>query len=309
MNLYSKQFLDCGDAFSNFDSAAVALLPVPHEAGVSYGTGTSKAPDAVIEASQHLELYDEVLKAEPYRMGIATVMPPLLPQDPPLVEHAVFRALADLLKAGKFTVMLGGDHSITYGFVKALLEKHGRISVIQLDAHSDLRETYEGSMFSHACIMSRVRTLTENTLQIGIRSMCLEEAERITRENLPVCTMEEYRTRSFGMDAALDRLPDPVFLTIDVDVFDWSVIRSTGTPEPGGLLWYEALELLKKIFTRKRVAGFDVVELSYDEADRNSPFAAAKLIYKMLGFKLASSVAHGLIKWPGKPAGSLFGQD
>lgn len=307
MNLYSKQFLECGDPFADPFSAAVAILPVPYEGGVSYGKGTAGAPDSVIEASAHLELYDEVLKAEPHRMGIVTAMPPEIPQDPALIQNAVFLSIRELLGAGKFNVMLGGDHSITYGYVNALMEKYGRISVIQLDAHSDLRETYGGSPFSHGCIMSRIRGLTGNTLQIGIRSMSLKEAQKIARENLAVCTMEEYRTGSFEMDAALESLPDPVFLTIDVDVFDWSVIRSTGTPEPGGFSWDEALELLKKIFGRKRVVGFDVVELSCDESDRNSPFAVAKLIYKMLGFKLASSVAQGLIRWPDKPAGSLFG--
>jgi agmatinase len=178
VNAYPKQFLECGDSFMNLHSAAVAILPVPYEGGVSYGRGTAKAPDAVIEASHHLELYDEVLKTEPHRMGIVTVMPPEIPQDPTLLQNVVFLSARDLIEAGKFTVMLGGDHSITYGYVKALMEKYGRISVIQLDAHGDLRETYGGSVFSHACIMSRIRGLTGSTLQIGIRSMSLEEAEK-----------------------------------------------------------------------------------------------------------------------------------
>jgi agmatinase len=309
VKLYAKQFLECDEPIVDFHSAAVAILPVPYEGGVSYGKGTAGAPDAVLDASRHLELYDEALKVEPHRMGIVTVMPPQIPQDPAFLQHVLYPAVRGLLHSGKFTVMLGGDHSITYGYVKALVEKYGRISVIQLDAHSDLRETYDGSMFSHGCIMSRIRTLTEHTLQLGIRSMALEEAERIARENLDVCTMAEYRTGRFDLDTALKRLPEPIFLTLDVDVFDWSVIRSTGTPEPGGLLWDEALGLLKNIFKQKKVAGFDVVELSSDPTDRNSPFAVAKLIYKMLGFKLASSVGQELSKWPDKPSGSLFGRD
>jgi agmatinase len=306
VNLHSKQFLDCDDPVVSFDSAAVAVLPVPYEGGVSYGKGTASAPDAVIDASRHLELYDEALKVEPHRMGIVTLEPPEIPNDPALLENAVYITVFDLIAADKFTVMLGGDHSITYGCVKALVEKHGPISVIQLDAHSDLRDTYEGSAFSHGCIMSRIRGLTGNTLQIGIRSMCREEAEKITRENIAVCTMEDYRAGRFDVDGAIQALPDPVFLTIDVDAFDWSVIRSTGTPEPGGLLWDEALQLLRRIFSLKKIVGFDVVELSYDESDRNSPFAVAKLIYKMLGFGLASLVEKGLNRWPDKPAGSLF---
>lgn len=306
MKIYSKQFLGCGTPFEEFHSAAVAVLPVPYEGGVSYGKGTAHAPDAVLEASQHLELYDEVLKAEPHRMGVVTVTPPEIHQDPAVLQNAVFLKARELIAAGKFTVMLGGDHSVTHGYARALAEAYGTLSVIQLDAHADLRETYEGSPFSHACIMSRIRGLTGNTLQIGIRSMSLEEADRISRENLAVCTMEEYRRGTFAVDTALEKLPDPVFLTIDVDAFDWGLIRSTGTPEPGGFLWDEALLLLRKIFFRKWVVGFDIVELSSHEADRNSPFAVAKLIYKMLGFKLASSVAQGLIHWPEKPLGSLF---
>ncbi|MBN2034904.1 MAG: agmatinase [Deltaproteobacteria bacterium] len=306
MNLYSRQFLDWSEPPVNFQSAAVAVLPIPYEGGVSYGRGTAKAPDSVIESSRHLELYDEVLKAEPHRMGIVTIRPPEIPENPALLENVVYLSVRDLINAGKFTVMIGGDHSITYGYVKAFVEKYGRISVIQLDAHADLRKTYDGSPFSHGCIMSRVRELTRDTLQIGIRSMSLGEADRISSENLSVCTMEEYRTGGFELKSALVRLPDPAVLTIDVDVFDWSVIRSTGTPEPGGLLWDEALHLIKTIFARKKVVGFDVVELSADETDRNSSFAVAKLIYKMLGFKLASSVAQGLINWPEKPAGSIF---
>lgn len=306
MKPYAKQFLECGEPYSDFESAAVAILPVPYEGGVSFGKGAALAPDAVIEASRHLELYDESLKAEPHRMGIATVAPPEILQGPALLQDAVFFRARELLGAGKFTVVLGGDHSITYGYVKALVEQNGRISVIQMDAHADLRKTYEESEFSHACIMSRIRGLTGDTLQVGIRSMSLEEADEITRENIPLCTMEEYRSGTFDFDAALDSLPEPVFITIDVDVFDWSVIRSTGTPEPGGLLWDEALQVLKKIFSRRKVVGFDVVELSADEGDRNSPFAVAKLIYKMLGLKLASSVAQGLIEWPRAPVGRLF---
>ena len=144
-------------------------------------------------------------------------------------------------------------------------------------------------------------------LQIGIRSMCLEEAHRVRRENLALCTMSQYRSGDFDIDAALEQLPDPVFLTLDVDVLDWSVVRSTGTPEPGGLRWDEALDLSRKIFMKKDVVGFDVVEFSYNEHDPNSPFAVAKLIYKMLGFKLEAWIRRGLMEWPQTPRGSLPG--
>ncbi len=284
----------------------MALLPVPYEGGVSWGKGAAEAPDWVIEASGYLELYDEVLHREPCRMGIVTVAPPELPQDPEALQQVLYPFLSDLLDTGKFVVMLGGDHSISSAFVKALHERRSPLSVIQLDAHADLRETYEETPFSHACAMSRIREITPNTLQIGIRSLSLEEAKKVDRERIPVCTMRDFRKGAFDVKGALGRLPDPVYLTVDVDVFDWSVVRSTGTPEPGGLGWDEALELLETIFSLKAVAGFDVVELAKDARDTASAFAVAKLIYKMLGFKLAAAVGQGLTDWPDHPKGNVL---
>lgn len=306
MKLNAKQFLDLSAEFAEFKTAAVAILPVPYEGGVTYGAGTAQGPDAVINASQHLELYDEILKAEPFRMGIATLMPLKSPSDLKDLHEAIYRCSKAVIKENKFMVLLGGDHSVSMGYVQALQEKHPLLSVIQLDAHADLRDRYRGNPLSHACVMSRIREVTPHTLQIGIRSMSWDEARRIERENLAVCTMGDYRRGNFDIDAEISRLPDPVYVTVDVDVFDWSVIRSTGTPEPGGFLWDEALHLLQKIFMQKNVAGFDVVELSGDSNDRNSAFAVAKLIYKMLGFRLEAAVQQKKLEWPDRPRGSLF---
>jgi agmatinase len=159
---------------------------------------------------------------------------------------------------------------------------------------------------NHACIMARIREHTTDALQLGIRSLSATEAKRITREAWPVVTMACLRSGELNLEKLLSRLPDPVYVTVDVDVFDWSVIRSTGTPEPGGFLWDEGLELLQQIFQSKHVVGFDVVELSAEAGDRNSAFAAAKLVYRMLGMKLASEVARGTIDWPRTPQGQLF---
>ena len=307
MKLNPKQFLDPPPPYTHFKNAAVAILPIPYEGGVSYGTGTADGPDAVIEASRHLELYDEVLKAEAYRMGISTVMPPEIFSDAEQMNASVFEITKNLIGQNKFVVMLGGDHSISSACLRALREKYNPISVIQLDAHADLRDSYDGSPHSHACAMSRIRELTASTLQIGIRSLSRREARRIERENLAACTMAAFRSGEFDVQAALDALADPVYLTVDVDVFDWSVVRSTGTPEPGGLLWDEAVALLQHIFTAKNIVGVDIVEFCGDAQDRNSAFAVAKLIYKMLGFKLAAEVHHGRMSWPAAPRGSLFG--
>ncbi len=301
-----RPFLDPDPEYAALDTAGVVILPIPYEGGVSYGTGSAAAPAAVIAASHQLEFYDEVLKAEPFRMGIATMLPPRLPADPAEVQEVVYRSASDPLELGKFVVMIGGDHSVSGPFARALKSVHGTFSVIQLDAHADLRDTYDNSRFSHASVMARIREVTPHTLQVGIRSMSREEAQRVERETLALCTMSAYRKGTFDIDAALAELPEPVFLTIDVDAFDWSVIRSTGTPEPGGFTWDEALHLLEKIFNRKNVVAFDVVELAAAPYDLNSPFAVAKLIYKMLGFKLADAVRKKRLGWPEKPRGAIF---
>jgi agmatinase len=192
-----------------------------------------------------------------------------------------------LLARPTFPIVIGGDHSITVGSLRAMAKHHEQFGVIQLDAHADLRESYNGSRLSHACAMARALEFTPHTLQIGIRSMEAEEARRVKQHSLPMCTMAQWRKGNYDLPAALSALPDKIFLTIDVDVFDWSVIASTGTPEPGGLLWHETLDLLQILFSHKNIVGCDVVELSYRESDPNSPFAVAKLIYKMIGFKFA----------------------
>ncbi len=285
MKLHKKQFLGIEGEFVKYDKSAVAILPFPYEGGVSYGKGAAQAPGAIIDASHYLELYDEVLDAEPYRVGIATVEPPDTGKTHQEMFYSIYSNAHDLIEDDKFVVVVGGDHSLSSGFFKALKEKYTDLGVIQLDAHADLRDTYEDSPLNHACVMSRIREMAQDTLQIGIRSMSAEEAEKIKRENISLCTMDSFRKGVFDIDGALDNLPDNLFITVDVDCFDWSVIRSTGTPEPGGFLWDEALRLLGKIFQKKNIVAFDIVELSYSSNDLNSPFAAAKLIYKMLGFK------------------------
>ncbi len=285
MKDYYKKFLGDDIELSSYDQSKVVVLPFGYEGGVSYGKGTAEGPDAILDASSQLELYDEVIKAEPYKIGIYTVEPPAIPDTPEEMVETLYQFVQPILSKDKLVALVGGDHSITLGYYKALLKKHGRLSVIQLDAHADLRHEYLGSPLSHACIMSRIREFTSDTLQIGIRSLSYEESKRIQPERINLCTMHDYRTKHFDIDAAIKQLPDPVFITFDVDVMDWSVIRSTGTPEPGGFTWDECLSLLNKIFTRKNVVGFDLVEYAYDPADVNSAFAAAKLLYKMITYK------------------------
>ena len=287
----ARTFLGLEGREADPEHASAVLLPVPWEGGISWGAGAAAAPDAIIEASHHLEIYDEELKTETSRAGIATLEPLPPPGDPAAPPQAVRARVGSLLAAGKYVVVVGGDHSVTPGAFAAMHDAFPGLGAVQFDAHSDLRDRYDGSPHSHACAMARVREITDCTLHLGIRSLTAACAERIRRERIPVGTVEAIRTGAFDLDAALDALPERVYLTIDLDGFDWSVIRSTGTPEPGGFTWEEALGIFRRLFARKDVVGFDVVELAADPADRNSAFAAAKLIYRLLGYRL-SRIAH-----------------
>lgn len=291
MKLHPTPFLAPPEQFRDPQTARAVIVPFPYEGGVSYGRGAADAPQAILEASQQVEFYDEVLEAEPYRVGIVTTAVPDIADD---AEHMLAGLTAfteALLNQDKFVVLVGGDHSISPGYVRALSRLHPVFGVIQLDAHADLRQTYQQSPDSHACAMARIREITPHTLQIGIRSMAAREAQQVQKDNLLMCTMHQWRQGRFDLKAALATLPEKVFITLDLDVFDWSVIASTGTPEPGGMGWDEMLELLHEIFAAKEVIGCDVVELAYQPQDHNSPFAAAKLIYKMIGFKFAPLLA------------------
>jgi len=285
MKKNERQFLGIEDQHFSYADSAIIIVPFPFEGAVSYGKGAAQGPDAIIAASYYLEFYDEVLKVEPFRKGIFTAAPPAIPTAPERMVENVYATIRDILPDDKFIVSIGGDHSISSGFVRALHEQYPTLSVIQFDAHADLRDSYEGTPFSHACAMSRIREFTRHTLQLGIRSMSIEEADLVKKEDIALVTMHQLRERSANIHSLLSSLPDPVFITFDVDVFDWSVVRSTGTPEPGGLLWDETMQLLRMIFSMKNVIAFDVVELSGHADDANSPFAVAKLIYKMIGFK------------------------
>lgn len=290
MKAHATPFLAPPPEYCDFERARVAILPFPYEGGVSYGRGAAEAPQAVLEASQQVEFFDEVLCAEPFRIGIFTAAAPEIPARPEEML-ALLTTLADeLVTADKFTIVIGGDHSVTSGYVRSLAKRYPEFGVIQLDAHADLRESYQDNPLSHASVMARIREITPHTLQIGIRSMDLQEAKCVRDGRLTFCSMQQWRTGQFDLEGALAAMPPKVFITLDVDVFDWSVIASTGTPEPGGLGWYEMLDLLKTIFDAKEVIGCDVVELAHQPHDLNSPFAVAKLIYKMIGLKFAAAL-------------------
>lgn len=289
MKQRDRTFLDLSLPYTDPDNAAVHILPLPYDGAVSYGSGAALAPNEVIEASGQVELYDEILCSEPYKAGIATLAAPDLPQAPHEMVNALYGAFKGLLLSSSAALVgIGGDHSVTVPHVQALCDSRQPLSVIQLDAHADLRDTYQDTPYSHACVMRRVRECTPHTLQLGIRSLCVEEAGYIESQQIPVRFMHGLRTDGLNIKRDLATLPDPVFITLDVDVLDWSVVSATGTPEPGGFTWNEIIHVLTLIFRQKQVIGFDVVELSAG-GPVNSAFAVARLIYKMIGLMLPSA--------------------
>jgi agmatinase len=281
-----------------FERARAAILPVPYEATVSWGRGTARGPEMILRASPHLEFYDEQMGIEPWRWGIWTA-PPLadLGGSPAGAAERISARVGEMLDAGKWVVMLGGEHSITPGAVRAAAARHAGLHVVQLDAHADLREDYDGDPWSHACAMAHCIGLAP-IHAIGIRAYDVAEAARI-RRGLP-----GYRLiHAWEMDGeewverALEGLAGmPVYLTFDVDYFDPSIMPATGTPEPGGGRWYPTLRLLEQLFERARVVACDVVELAPHEALHHADFTAARLVYKLIA--LAQG---GRARAPGRP--------
>ena len=270
---------------SDYETSRVAVLPVPFERTVSYGKGTSGGPAAIIRASQSMELYDEELGAEPYLQGIAT-LPPFLPEAYDMAE-----AMAELqeearthLERGKFLVTLGGEHSISQAPVRATKEVHGEIGVVQFDAHADLREEFEGTPYSHASVMKRIVDEGIPTLAVGIRSLSTPESQLIRERKLPVIWGHDLDRAEELFPKMLAGLPEKVYLTFDIDFFDPSLVPATGTPEPGGGLWYPTLRLLRRLFQTKKVVAMDVLELAPVGGLPASDFLTSKLIYKCLGY-------------------------
>ena len=265
-----------------------SIIQAPFDLTASYVKGAASGPAAIIEASTHMELYDEELECEPYKAGIETLKPIGPAASAEEMVEAVRSAAEGVLDRGSIPVLLGGEHSVTLGMVRALKARYQDLSVLQLDAHADLRDTYEGSPYNHACVGRRISELCP-LVQAGVRSLSAEEAEFLkSAEGAEVKT--HYAVDILGTDSAAlaasiaAELADPVFVTIDIDVFDPSVMPSTGTPEPGGLGWYEVITLLKTVASVRRVVGFDLVELCPQQGNVAPDFMAARLIYKMMAF-------------------------
>ncbi|MCH2173743.1 agmatinase [Myxococcota bacterium] len=283
--LYSGHFLGLEPEFHDYARARVVVLPLPYEGTVSYGTGTSRGPAAIIAASQQVEGWDEELDRETWRVGIATAepVPPHRGSSLEEIERIAERA-REIVADDKFVVGLGGEHTVSLGLIRALKERHPGLSVLQIDAHLDLRDEYDGTAHSHATVMRRVRELGCKIVCCGARAFDREEWEYARAQDIRVFRARELGQSTAFVEDAVAALEDPVFVTVDLDGFDPSVAPSTGTPEPGGLGYAQVLELLRVVGERKRVVGCDVVELAPDGVNHHSDLLAARVAYKMMGY-------------------------
>lgn len=272
------------------EHARAVILPVPYDFTTSYQGGTRLGPRAIIAASRNMELWDE--EAGPvYRHGIHTLaeLEPTA-EGPAAMVDRVELAVEWILDRGKLPVMIGGEHSLTPGAVRAVKRRHPKLSVLQIDAHADMRDTYLESACSHACAMRRVRELVP-AASVGIRSLSEEEAEYLAENPAPIWSVRSFRALEGRWEPILEALSDEVYVTFDLDGLDPSILPATGTPEPGGLDWYEAVDLLAAVAAQKRIVGFDVLELAPLPGHVASDFLAARLTYRMIGLALGRLTA------------------
>ena len=285
----SQNFLGIAKKYSEYKKSKIVILSAPLEKTVSYGKGTKNGPGEILKASHYVEFYDEETKRELcFDAGICTLRPLNFTRlSLPKSLNIIYKKTAGLLTDNKFVVTLGGEHSLSFAPIKAHLEKFNDLSVLQIDAHSDLRDTYEGSKYSHASVIARVLEITKDIVQVGIRAQCKAEADIIKKYSIHTFYARDIKSNKFGADwqkKVLEKLKSNVYITFDVDGLDPSVIRATGTPEPGGLFWDETMNLMRRVGEKRKIVGFDLVELAPSKSDPSSSFTAAKLAYKILNY-------------------------
>jgi len=264
--------------------ATFVVVPVPYDLTSTYQPGSRRGPTAIIEASTNMELYDEELKKETYLAGIHTALPVEIDaRGPKNMVNAVRKRISKIVALDKIPVMLGGEHSITFGAVQAVQEKYPKLSVLQLDAHADLRESYQGSAYSHASVARRISEICP-LVQVGIRSMSKEEGDFLPKSKVKSYSADFVAENKDWCERVCKNLKGDVFITIDLDVFDPSIMPATGTPEPGGLYWRDVLRLLKQVADSCTIRGFDIVELAPIPGNIGPDFMTAKLIYRLMGY-------------------------
>lgn len=277
---------------SAFDQSQVVILPIPYEQTTTYGTGTKEGPMAIIAASRHMELYDEELDFEAYRVGIHTLreLEPVASGPKAMLER-ITEVARDLLAHGKFVVSLGGEHTISFGLVRAFAERYPDLSVLQFDAHADLRDTYQGTPYNHASVLRRVSEIVP-AVQVGIRSLSREEATWVKATGRHLFYASEVIGSPTAAAAINDALTDQVYITICLDGLDPSIMPAVGTPEPGGLGWYDVLRIVRRVAETRHIVGFDVVELFPIAGNFAPDFLAAKLVYKVLSYRYKLGKSH-----------------
>lgn len=278
----TKNYAGIPDKYARLEDAKVVLIPVPYDGTSTWQKGADKGPEAFLDASENMELFDIETRSEVYKKGVYLAPPITENSSPEKMVEAVHKITKNYIKQEKFVTVFGGEHSISIGTIRAFNEQFEDLTVVQIDAHADLRKTYDGSSCNHACALYEANKNT-NLIQVGIRSMDFEELDEMD-ESRVYFAHDLYED---WMDDAIGQMTPNVFITIDLDAFDPSIVPSTGTPEPGGLLWYETLDFLKLIFEKKNVVGFDIMELCPNPTEKSSDFLAAKLYYKMLAYKFS----------------------
>ncbi|MCG3126083.1 MAG: N(1)-aminopropylagmatine ureohydrolase [Phycisphaerae bacterium] len=269
---------------SDYRTARFAVLPIPYDSTTSYAVGTRDGPRAIITASQQVELYDEALGRESLRAGVAT-LDPVHPdmRGPEQMVQAVYAAARKPVRDGKFVIGLGGEHSVTSGLVRAVQGRYRGLSVLQVDAHADLRDKYQGTPWSHACVMRRIHELGVPAVAVGIRNYSAEESRFIRSAGKQIISARSCRQGPGWIGDAVAGLTDEVFVTIDIDGFDPAFAPGTGTPEPGGLDWYQVTDLLEAVARSRRIVAADLVEVRPIPPNNVTEFLAAKLLYRLIG--------------------------
>lgn len=288
----SATYFGLAPEHSSPENSRVAIVPCPYEATTSYGKGTEKGPAAVLEASQQVELFDDELWVEPYTVGVQTCAPVIMEPQTETMEDP-FRALQDavapLVEFNKFPIILGGEHALTLGAVKACIGRYPDLSILQVDAHADLRKSYEDKIYSHACVSYHLyKTLPQpNITQVGIRNISKGEADWMEEEQPNIHIFWARHQDKWNFSDIISTLSENVYLTIDIDGLDSAVMPATGTPEPGGMNWYQLMDLIKQLCIRKNVVAADIVEFAPIEGMHAPSFLVAKLLYKLIGYRFA----------------------
>ena len=287
MKTETNTYAGIPEEYSSFERANVLLQSIPYDGTSSWGKGADKGFEAFAYASENMELYDIETDTEVYKVGVHLLPPVTEDRSPELVFKAAYEETKKNLESGKFLTIFGGEHSISIGVIKAYYEKYPDLTVLQIDAHADLRPEYMGTPYNHACAVYDASKNT-NLIQVGIRSMDVSEKEHMDMKK--VYFAHQIMDNDYWMEEAIKKMTDHVYITFDLDAFDSSLMPSTGTPEPGGMRWYQTLEFLRKVFNRKNVVGFDIVELLPSPENPAPDFVAAKLYYKMLTYKFEKEI-------------------